>query len=145
METAETPTEAQSHASVTAAWLARLSRSLRGGAVLWSVVLTVLVCAVAPEGLPHTSSQGSAFNPSTSSVALNARSPRPRLADERLLPPDKPGASRYLPDTAVVAVLPSLAFLASSAASGSPAPGGMRSVVGGLPHALPWARAPPPA
>lgn len=55
--------------------LERLLRSFCSAATAWVFVLTVLFCAVMPAGLPHTTSQGSAFNPATTSVALRANGP----------------------------------------------------------------------
>lgn len=48
---------------------------------LWMSLATALVCAIVPAGLPATRSVGSAFDPSTTIVALRSRPPvaRPTL------------------------------------------------------------------
>lgn len=129
-------------ASVTPAWTDLLGRSVRRAAVVWSVVLTVLVCAIAPEGLPQTASQGSAFNPATTSVALNARSPRERADAKRLLPPGKADTDRDLPLKA--AVLPAAPRLVRAAPATAPLVGsGSADLHADTLASLPWARAPP--
>ncbi|RZJ74886.1 MAG: hypothetical protein EON88_37230 [Brevundimonas sp.] len=42
---------------------------------LWMSLATAVVCAVVPSGLPSTRSVGSAFDPSTTIVALRTRPP----------------------------------------------------------------------
>ena len=42
---------------------------------LWMSLATAIVCAVVPAGLPSTRSTGSAFDPSTTIVALRSRPP----------------------------------------------------------------------
>ncbi len=44
---------------------------------LWASLATAIVCAVVPAGLPMTRSTGSAFDPSTTIVALRSRPPAP--------------------------------------------------------------------
>ena len=50
-------------------------RPVRSVAALWLSVLTVILCAVLPTGLPQTAAHGSAFNPATTAVALVAKGP----------------------------------------------------------------------
>lgn len=50
-------------------------RPVRSAAALWLSVLTVILCAVLPTGLPQTAAYGSAFNPATTAVALVAKGP----------------------------------------------------------------------
>lgn len=40
---------------------------------LWIALLTAILCAVVPQGLPFSQSVGSAFSPSTTVVALKSR------------------------------------------------------------------------
>jgi len=42
---------------------------------LWAALLTAIMCAVMPGGLPATRSVGSAFDPSTTIVALRSKPP----------------------------------------------------------------------
>ena len=79
------------------AWLQRLAQPVRAVAIAWSLLLTVLACAVAPQGLPETSLHGSAFNPATIGVALDARVPRERLIAQRRLDPGpaEPGSGPF--------------------------------------------------
>lgn len=91
----------------------RLFRRLRLSAVAWLAVFTVLVCAMVPAGLPLTTAQGSAFNPATTAVALQAKAPRARLLIKQLIEPgggDAPVAAvplSTLPPAAVSRVVPS--------------------------------------
>lgn len=95
---------------------------------LWMSLATALVCAIVPAGLPATRSVGSAFDPSTTIVALRSRAPvaRPsllraeddhagkgltRLADAVILPPVVPGpllAVVIVTAGGVMAALPAL-------------------------------------
>jgi hypothetical protein len=45
-------------------------------AAVWTALAIALLCALLPAGLPLTKFIGSAFNPSTTAVALNPGSPR---------------------------------------------------------------------
>lgn len=47
---------------------------------LWLSLATAILCAVLPAGLPLTRTIGSAFDPSTTIVALRARPPAPTKA-----------------------------------------------------------------
>lgn len=49
-------------------------------AVVWAALLTALLSALLPVGLPHSTTVGSAFNPATTSVALKARADRRLIA-----------------------------------------------------------------
>ena len=44
---------------------------------LWASLATAIVCAIVPAGLPLTRTTGSAFDPSTTIVALRSRPPAP--------------------------------------------------------------------
>lgn len=51
---------------------------------LWVVLITAVVSALAPEGLPSTRAIGSAFDPSTNIAVLRSRSPlRTMVVPER--------------------------------------------------------------
>jgi len=69
---------------------------------LWLTVATTLLCAVLPTGLPETSSVGSAFNPSTTSVALHSARPESRAARAEAVRPRDPEVGA----PSVVAILP---------------------------------------
>lgn len=56
--------------------IARLSFILS----LWMSLATAVICAIVPSGLPATRSIGSAFDPSTTIVALRSRPPVARQA-----------------------------------------------------------------
>lgn len=56
-------------------------------ATLWLALATVLASALLPLGLPLTKSVGSAFSPSTTIVALNAKPLRLRPAGKKLVLP----------------------------------------------------------
>ena len=64
---------------------------------LWVAMLTAVVSAIAPSGLPSTRTVGSAFDPSTTAVVLKARSPLramvvlERRGDDRADLPRLPG------------------------------------------------------
>lgn len=57
----------------------RTNRTIGGplpfAVALWMSLVTAIVCAVVPAGLPSTRSIGSAFDPSTTIVALRSRPP----------------------------------------------------------------------
>ena len=59
---------------------------------VWLTVATTLFCALLPIGLPQTSSVGSAFNPSTTVVALRSVEPSSRLAQPVVVRPRNPDA-----------------------------------------------------
>jgi len=132
--------------SAVGAWPERLSRPFRRAALAWAVVLTVLVCALAPAGLPHTATQGSAFNPATTSVALHAKAPRERLLRKRTLEPLPPGAAARRTILDAAAILPALPLPRLPARA---TPTRHRAVAASAPtapaRAVPWARAPPVA
>ncbi|KRB79489.1 hypothetical protein ASE00_19815 [Sphingomonas sp. Root710] len=67
---------------------------------------TALVCAIVPAGLPATRSIGSAFDPSTTIVALRSRPP---VARPPLLRADDDDAGKGLTHQAVPAALPPVA------------------------------------
>ncbi len=56
-------------------------------AVLWLALSTVLISALLPLGLPLTKTIGSAFSPSTATVALSAKPLRLRLPGNKLVTP----------------------------------------------------------
>jgi hypothetical protein len=57
------------------------------------MVAIVVFCALLPIGLPNTATQGSAFNPATTNVALAAKEPARRLLAEPGLQPDDTDSS----------------------------------------------------
>ncbi|AQR72509.1 hypothetical protein [Sphingomonas sp. LM7] len=127
--------------SVFSSLAGRIARPLRLAAVAWVAVFTVLVCAVVPAGLPHTAAQGSAFNPATTSVALQAKAPQARMLVKRLL-------RRDAGDTPVVqpsAVFPAaMAMLAPpTRAEGNWIARAATARLAAPVRALPWARGPP--
>lgn len=127
--------------------LEQIAWRCRFAAVAWVAVFTVLFCAVAPAGLPHTASHGSAFNPATTSVALQAKAPQGRLLIKRLLNRD----TGDIPlERAVAQPLAILAAAATPSIFGKTAervvpPAAVAVWVASPAHALPWARGPPAA
>lgn len=55
---------------------------------LWVALVTVLLCALVPAGLPLTKTVGSAFSPSTIVVALRESSEQVRSATKRIVKGD---------------------------------------------------------
>ena len=113
---------------------------------LWMSLATALVCAVVPAGLPATRSVGSAFDPSTTIVAVRSRPPVARPSLLRAGDDDTgdalSGQANFLalavtmPVTGIAAaILPTAAFLATRAAPPHP-----RAF-----HNLLYARPPPAA
>lgn len=72
-------------ASVTDSWLQRLAQPWQFVGAVWIAIATVLICAVAPAGLPQTTQLGSAFNPATTIVALNSGTGNARLLAKRAI------------------------------------------------------------
>lgn len=70
--------------SVDRAGNGRLAASWRFAGAIWVAIATILFCALAPTGLPQSTLFGSAFNPSTTTVALKARFDGPHLAIKRI-------------------------------------------------------------
>lgn len=111
---------------------------------LWISLATAIVCAVVPAGLPLTRTTGSAFDPSTTIVALRSRPPAtikatvPRSGEgDDVLGGAGPAA---LPAPAPIAAGPGVA------AAPDPAIGLLRFAP--APHAIPaalYARPPPAA
>ena len=64
---------------------------------VWLTVATTLLCALLPLGLPQTSSVGSAFNPSTTVVALRSAEPSSRLVRAEAVRPQDNGAATGTP------------------------------------------------
>jgi hypothetical protein len=56
---------------IAAGWR-RLARPWDFVGTVWLAIATVLICAMAPTGLPQTAHHGSAFNPATTVVAINS-------------------------------------------------------------------------
>lgn len=73
---------------------------------LWAALLTAIVCAVVPAGLPATRSVGSAFDPSTTVVALRSRPPVVAKAEALLPDGDGFGADGAFPHRALPPVSP---------------------------------------
>ncbi|MGK6356439.1 hypothetical protein ACMGDH_14595 [Sphingomonas sp. DT-207] len=119
---------------------------LHYAALVWGVVLTVLVCALAPAGLPHTATQGSAFNPATTSVALHAKAPRERLLGKHAVEPANPDPEARKQVSHVAAIVP-IAPLAHRPAPNLAQPPSASAFPSrpASPHAVPWARGPPVA
>lgn len=82
--------------SAMTAWLRWLARPWQFAGAVWIALATVLICAVAPSGLPQTLQHGSAFNPATTVVALNAGPGGSRLLVKRILR----NAAAQVPDAA---------------------------------------------
>jgi hypothetical protein len=130
--------------SAASVWSERLFQPLHYAALVWGVMLTVLICALAPAGLPHTATQGSAFNPATTSVALHAKAPRERLLGKRVFEPASadPAAGKLVSHVAAVVPVgpvarrPAPEVTQLSPASGIPA-------LAAFARAVPWARGPP--
>ncbi|UZK67175.1 hypothetical protein [Sphingomonas sp. M1-B02] len=97
-------------------------------ASLWLTLATAVFCAVVPAGLPHTAPLGSAFNPSTSAVALHP-SDRLRVQLERA-DRKEPVAKSAGAGVAIAAAAPMvIAWIGARA-----------SVVGGAPATLSFIR-----
>jgi len=62
-------------------------------AVVWAALLTALLSALLPVGLPHSTTVGSAFNPATTSVALKAGTHRPLITSESVASGDEESGS----------------------------------------------------
>ena len=117
---------------------------LHYAALVWGVVLTVLVCALAPAGLPHTATQGSAFNPATTSVALHAKAPRERLLGKHALEPASAGPEARKPAPHAAAVVPTAPLAHRPAPNLAQPPSASETLAySASPHLLPWARGPP--
>lgn len=131
-------------ARVSDCWARRFFRSLRLAVVAWVAVFTVLVCAVAPAGLPLTTAQGSAFNPATTAVALQAKAPRARSLVKRLIEPGGDGIS--VAPMSLSALLPVAAVLVAPSASIERSWKAIEYAASALAlDALPRARGPPAA
>lgn len=85
-------------------------------ASLWVSLATAILCAVIPVGQPLSTALGSAFNPSTTAVALHSGSGQTRVTPKRFERDDTdtskpglvaPGARPVLPANAPEAVPPS--------------------------------------
>lgn len=123
----------------------RFVRPLRLAAVAWLAVFTVLVCAVVPAGLPLTAAQGSAFNPATTAVALQAKAPQTRLLVKRLSEPD--GGDAPIAAVPSSASIPAAGLVVAPPARGRHFYGSTDtgSLAAAALEALPWARGPPAA
>jgi hypothetical protein len=66
----------------------KLSRNFLFVPALWVALMTVLLCAILPAGLPLTKTIGSAFSPSTTAVALKGSSEQLRGAMKRVVKGD---------------------------------------------------------
>lgn len=119
---------------------------LHYAALVWGVVLTVLVCALAPAGLPHTAAQGSAFNPATTSVALHAKAPRERLLGKHALEPASADPEAREPVPHAVALAPTAPLAHRPLPNlASPSRAGEIPARAASSRAVPWARGPPRA
>lgn len=75
-------------------------------AVVWAALLTALLSALLPVGLPHSTTVGSAFNPATTSVALRAGTHRPLIASDSIATAkEDKGSGGFAPHT-VIPLLP---------------------------------------
>ena len=123
-----------------------LFQPLHYAALVWGVVLTVLVCALAPAGLPHTATQGSAFNPATTSVALHAKAPRERLLGKHALESASADPEVREPGPHTAAVVPPAPLVHRPAPDLAPPPSASEiPAYSASPHVIPWARGPPSA
>lgn len=123
----------------------RVGRTGPGGRLLfllslWMSLATAIVCAVVPAGLPQTRLTGSAFDPSTTIVALRSRPPAtikaPELREDDGVGVGDGGAALALPVRD--AIIPASALL--------PAIGFFPVLLVPLSHAIPvalYARPPP--
>jgi hypothetical protein len=66
-------------------------------ATLWLALGTALLCAIWPAGLPLTKTIGSAFNPSTTIVALRGRAEQVRPPERKLLKAEPETLAKSLP------------------------------------------------
>lgn len=86
---------------------AAIVRRLMSMSAMWLALATAILCAVLPTGLPLSTMLGSAFNPSTTAVALRARSeilqPRQHIEDGDRTAPAARVAGPFLPDEVLIA------------------------------------------
>ncbi|CAN5849005.1 hypothetical protein BH11PSE6_BH11PSE6_12020 [soil metagenome] len=75
-------------------------------AVVWAALLTALLSALLPVGLPHSTTVGSAFNPATTSVALKAGTHRPLITAESVASGDEESGSRVFAPLTSTPLLP---------------------------------------
>ncbi|MEN3749710.1 hypothetical protein TPR58_21230 [Sphingomonas sp. HF-S3] len=110
-------------------------------ASLWMSMVVALFCALVPVGAPLTTPLGSAFNPSTTLVALNATTPKARAAASvRDDDPTRADLGIDLPDRLVVQTVAVPVSLDTGHADW-PAPD--PRLKGAVPDASAWPRAPP--
>lgn len=64
--------------------------------VVWAALLTALLSALLPVGLPHSTAVGSAFNPATTSVALKAGTYRTVVAAESVATGDDDAGTGFV-------------------------------------------------
>lgn len=89
--------------------MAALIRHLLFVSALWTTLMTVLLCAILPAGLPLTKAVGSAFSPSTTVVALRGSAEQIRGTMKRIVKGDPdPATDLTLPQSAQVIVTPSV-------------------------------------
>lgn len=75
-------------------------------ASLWLALATALLSSLMIAGLPRTTAYGSAFNPATTSVALQPSRAQPRIVAETVRRDDGPSSGQG--DAAAVAPLPAM-------------------------------------
>ncbi|MET0362925.1 MAG: hypothetical protein ABW048_14380 [Sphingobium sp.] len=76
----------------------------------WMAILVVLASALVPQGLPSSRSTGSAFSPSTSTVALKARASQPVALAPRLATPPVDPPDGMIPTVTGLVAKPALAI-----------------------------------
>lgn len=84
-------------------------------AALWMALALVLLCALAPLGLPSSRQTGSAFNPATAAVLLKARSPAASRVDHA---DDDDGGAPAAPSVDRPVAVPFLAILSLACLAG---------------------------
>jgi hypothetical protein len=84
-----------------------MARRRARGFTLWLALVVSLASALLPLGPPASRTNGSAFSPATTSVAIKARAAQPVLAQPRVTPPpgDPPVAAVMLPGLVLLAVM----------------------------------------
>lgn len=126
-----------------------LSRHFLFVSALWVALITAILCAIWPAGLPLTKTVGSAFNPSTTAVALIGRAEQVRAGAKRIVEGDpEPATDLTLPPSHQVFDTPNVPTAAPPQVRKQGSPSAPRSSAQPLPTAVtgqPYPRGPPVA
>jgi hypothetical protein len=130
---------------IAAGWR-RLAHSWDFVGTVWLAIATVLICAMAPTGLPQTAHHGSAFNPATTVVAINSGGSA-RLLIKRTVRSESADAGEALAhDRAALLVPEAPAALPAPSTAEPPRSPRFAAAAAPIAHrARPWATGPPQA